>query len=53
VSAGGCRHVAKLPLPQVESHVIGWLEMDYVPEGLNEKQMEQFESTVDEWISDH
>ena len=45
--------LSKLPLPQVESHVVGWLEMNYVPEGLNEQQMELLESMVDEWISDH
>ena len=44
---------SKLPLPQIESHVIGWLEMHYIPEGLNEQQMEEFESLVDEWISNH
>jgi hypothetical protein len=42
-----------LPLSQIESHVIGWLEMHYVPEGLNEQQMEEFESMIDAWISDH
>jgi hypothetical protein len=42
-----------LPLSPIESHVIGWLEMHYVPEGLNEQQMEEFESMIDAWISDH
>ncbi len=44
---------SNLPLPQIESHVIGWLEMHYEPEGLNEQQMEQFEIMLDAWIQDH
>ena len=42
-----------LPVPQIESHIVGWLEMHYEPKGLNEKQMEQFEIMIDAWIQDH
>lgn len=42
-----------IPLPQIESHVIGWLEMHYEPENLNEQQMEQFENMIDAWIQNH
>jgi hypothetical protein len=38
---------------EIESHVTGWLEMHYEPEGLNEQQMEQFEIMIDAWIQDH
>jgi Xaa-Pro aminopeptidase len=34
----------------IQSHVIGWLEMGYVPKGLNDEQMELFESQIDAWI---
>ncbi len=35
----------------VQSHVVGWLEMDYEPEGLDETQMEEFEQLIERWIS--
>lgn len=44
---------SNLPLSQIDSHVVGWLEMHYEPEGLNEQQMEQFEVVIDAWIKDH
>lgn len=40
-------------LPAITSHVIGWLEMDYIPQGLNEKQMEVFEAEIENWIREH
>jgi len=33
------------------SHVIAWLQMEYVPEGLDETQMEQFENQIDSWVT--
>jgi hypothetical protein len=42
-----------LPLSEIESHVIGWLEMHYEPEGLNEQQMEQFETLIDDWVQEY
>jgi hypothetical protein len=42
-----------IPLPEIESHVVGWLEMHYEPEDLNEHQMEQFEHLIDAWMQDH
>jgi len=44
---------SNLPLSPIESHVIGWLEMHYEPEGLNEQQMEEFENLIDAWTQDH
>ncbi|MCA1793373.1 MAG: hypothetical protein ABR534_04485 [Desulfotignum sp.] len=32
------------------SHLIGWLQMEYMPEGLNEKQMELFENQIENWV---
>lgn len=34
-------------------HIIGWLQMEYVPEGLDEKQMEQFENQIELWVEEH
>lgn len=31
-------------------HLIGWLQMEYMPEGLNEKQMELFENQIENWV---
>lgn len=32
------------------SHLIGWLQMEYAPEGLDEGQMEQFENQIESWV---
>lgn len=42
-----------LPLGPIESHVIGWLEMDYEPDGLDEQQMEEFENLIAKWLEHH
>ena len=44
---------SSLPVRQIEPHVVGWLEMHYEPPGLNEQQMERFESMIDAWVQDH
>src|SRR4030042_1485394 len=44
---------SKLPLPRIESHVVGWLETHYVPQGLSERQMQQFEDQIEAWIQRH
>jgi hypothetical protein len=31
-------------------HLIGWLQMEYIPEGLDEKQMELFENQIESWV---
>ena len=38
-------------LDMVQSHVVGWLEMTYEPEGLDEDQMEEFEREIEVWIA--
>ena len=40
-----------MPLDKIQSHVIGWLEMTYEPQGLNEQQMEEFELLIEGWIT--
>ncbi|OHC15948.1 MAG: hypothetical protein A3K50_07160 [Planctomycetes bacterium RIFOXYD12_FULL_42_12] len=34
------------------SHIIGWLQMEYVPEGLDDEQMEMFESRINAWVEE-
>lgn len=40
-----------MPLDAIESHVIGWLEMIYEPQGLADHQMEEFELLIERWIT--
>ncbi|MDT8378827.1 MAG: hypothetical protein RQ739_08035, partial [Desulfotignum sp.] len=35
------------------SHLIGWLQMEYIPEGLDEKQMELFENQIESWVEEY
>ncbi len=35
----------------VQSHVVGWLEMIYEPEGFDDDQMEEFDQLIDLWIT--
>ncbi len=42
----------KIALEAVKSHIIGWLEMEYEPKGLDETEMEIFEGKIQNWIDD-
>ena len=33
------------------SHLIGWLQMEYEPQGLDEDQMQRFEKQIDVWVA--
>jgi hypothetical protein len=37
----------------IMSHVIGWLQLEYIPEGLDEDQMERFENQIDSWVKEY
>ena len=37
----------------IMSHVIGWLQLEYIPEGLDEDQMERFENQIDSWVEEY
>jgi len=39
------------PVDRIQSHVVNWLAAGYVPEGLDEQQMEEFEQLIEEWIA--
>ena len=32
------------------NHLIGWLQMEYTPEGLDGEQMERFENQIERWV---
>jgi hypothetical protein len=34
-------------------HLIGWLQMGYTPEGLDEEQMERFENQIESWVEEY
>ena len=40
-------------LKSITSHVVGWLEMNFEPKGLDEKQMEIFEAQIEAWIQEY
>ncbi len=40
-----------MPLDSIQSHIVGWLEMTYEPQGLDEHQMEEFERLIEQWIA--
>jgi len=35
------------------SHLIGWLQMEYMPEGFDEEQMERFENQIESWVEQY
>jgi len=47
------RSNSSLDRHSILSHVIGWLRMEYEPEGLDEDQMEQFENQIDRWVEEY
>jgi len=40
-----------MPLDSIQSHVVGWLQMTYEPQALDEHQMEEFESLIEQWTA--
>ena len=46
-----CSESVDAALDMIQSHVVGWLEMIYEPEGLGEDQMEEFEQLIELWIT--
>src|ERR1700688_1572240 len=41
-----------LPLALIESKVITWLEMDFVPETYSQEQLDELDRLTDQWIED-
>ena len=40
-------------IEDIRSHIIGWLELDYTPKGLDDEQMKLFESQIEAWINEY
>jgi len=40
-----------MELDNITAHVLGWLEIIYDPQDLNEQQMEEFDLLIDRWIA--
>jgi len=43
----------EFPLQLIEEEVVGWLEVEHVPEGFSESEMERFERQIKRWIRKH
>lgn len=41
------------PLELIETHVIGWLEMDFAPPTYSQKQLDELDRLTEKWIEDH
>jgi hypothetical protein len=37
----------------ITNHIIGWLQMEYVPEGLDDDEMEMFESHINARVAEY
>ncbi len=51
-SAERIQKQAGLDMYAILSHIIGWLQMEYVPKELDDKQMEMFEYHIDVWVEE-
>ena len=38
------------PRELIETHLIGWIEMEYVPQGCSEKELNEFERLTEKWV---
>ena len=41
------------PLELIETHLIGWLEMEFAPPSYSEKQLDELDRLTEKWIDDH
>ena len=42
-----------LPLDLIETHLIGWLEMEFAPPTYSQKQLDELDRLTEKWIADH
>jgi hypothetical protein len=40
-------------IEKIRSHIVGWLQMEYEPKGLDDRKMQLFESQIDAWVEDY
>jgi hypothetical protein len=41
------------PLELIETHLIGWLEMDFAPPTYSQEQLDELDRLTEKWIEDH
>jgi hypothetical protein len=41
------------PLDLIETHLIGWLEMEFAPPTYSQKQLDELDQLTEKWITDH
>ena len=41
------------PLEMIESHLIGWLEVEFAPPTYSEKQLDELDRLIEKWIDAH
>lgn len=46
-------HYPELPLEEIETHLITWLEMEFAPPTYSEKQLDELDRLTEKWIDDH
>ncbi len=41
------------PLELIETHLIGWLEMEFAPPTYSQEQLDELDRLTEKWIDDH
>ena len=41
------------PLELIETHLIGWLEMEFAPPTYSQQQLDELDRLTEQWIEDH
>jgi hypothetical protein len=41
------------PLDLIETHLIGWLEMEFAPPACSQEQLDELDQLTENWIEDH
>ena len=41
------------PLELIETHLIGWLEMEFAPPTYSQQQLDELDRLTEQWIDDH
>ena len=41
------------PLAMIESHLIGWLEVEFAPPTYSQKQLDELDRLIEKWIDAH
>jgi hypothetical protein len=43
----------EFPLDLIETHLIGWLEMEFAPPTSSQEQLDELDQLTENWIEDH